>query len=127
MNFDRLFQKAKDQGVTKAHLCRIAGKSAAYVHDLKNKGQEPPEDVVRLWADALHVSPSYLTGESDDPAPAEIQLTPWEQELLELCRSMNYQGREAVLATARTFSGMPQYRGEGDLDSKIKAPAKARA
>lgn len=68
-NFDRLRSLAKEQGVTVTHLCNIVGKKNSYIADSKNKGVSIPAATVETWAAALHTTPAYLLGDTDDPAP----------------------------------------------------------
>ena len=59
-NFDRLRALAKKQGITITHLCNIVGKKNSYIADSQNKGIAIPLDA------ALHTTPAYLLGETDD-------------------------------------------------------------
>ena len=67
-NFDRLRALAKKQGMTITHLCNIVGKKNSYIADSQNKGIAIPLDAVETWASALHTTPAYLLGETDDPS-----------------------------------------------------------
>ena len=70
-------------------------------------------DKIGKLAEALHTSPAYLMGWSDDPAP-EITpvptLTSSEAELLDIYRGVNDQGQTLISANARMIAGMEEYK-----------------
>lgn len=72
-NLDRLEGMAKEQGVTKTHLCSLVGRPKYYLNDIKNKGLSVPESYIEAWSEALHTTPEYLKGETDvkEKTPAE--------------------------------------------------------
>lgn len=47
-------------------MCNIVGKKNSYIADSQNKGIAIPLDAVETWASALHTTPAYLLGETDD-------------------------------------------------------------
>ena len=49
-------------------MCNIVGKKNSYIADSQNKGIAIPLDAVETWASALHTTPAYLLGETDDPS-----------------------------------------------------------
>ena len=54
------------------------------------------DDQVQTIADALHTTSAYLTGETDNPTPdsTPVQLSPEEEEMLELYRDISPEKRE---------------------------------
>ena len=57
-------------------------------------------------AAALGVSPAWLLGWSDQPA----RITEDEQQLLDLYRSLNAQGRQTLLVSAQGIAQSPAFR-----------------
>lgn len=98
-DFNRLKNLSKQQGVTMTHLCNIVGKKSSYIADSRNKGIAIPRSTVETWAAALHTTPGYLMGETDDPT----QLPPgaWETDLSNVA---------PLLGTVR--AGLPMYADE---------------
>ena len=69
MDFNRLEKLRKANGVTNTFLCKLVNKSPAYITDSKNKNISIPDEYIKKCAHALHTTPEYLNGETDDPAP----------------------------------------------------------
>ena len=98
-DFDRLYTLSKQYGVSKSHLCALAGKNASYIADLRRLHREPMPQVVSAWAAALHTTPAYLMGETDDPAP--LPSGAWEADPANVA---------PLLGTVR--AGLPMYADE---------------
>ena len=104
-NFDRLRALAKKQGMTITHLCNIVGKKNSYIADSQNKGIAIPLDTVETWASALHTTPAYLMGETDDPSESKKnkpttmgELSREDREMLEAIRAASPEKRKAIFA-----------------------------
>lgn len=67
--YDRMNELAKEQGVKKAHLCRLMGKSPYYLRDAEKNKTDIDGENLRIIAEALHTTPEYLSSLSDDPHP----------------------------------------------------------
>ena len=69
-------------------------------------------DKILKLAEALHTSPAYLMGWSEDPRPENYAAAAPadETELLALFNGLTDQGRALVLANARMLAGMPEYK-----------------
>lgn len=91
---------------TKA-LCKTKGLSQKFISESTGHGQFFLNDVwlgkrslsdadLRTIASALSTTPEYLSGISDDPAPdsTPVQLSPEEEEMLELYRDISPEKRE---------------------------------
>lgn len=78
-DFTRLKDLSKKQGVTMTHLCNIVGKKSSYIADSRNKGIAIPKQTVEIWAAALHTTPAYLMGETDNPSP--LPSGAWEADM----------------------------------------------
>lgn len=104
-DFDRLYTLSKQYGVSKSHLCALAGKNASYIADLRRLHREPMPQVVSAWAAALHTTPAYLMGETDDPGEKKEPtgenasgLSDEDRELIEAFRAASPEKRQAILA-----------------------------
>lgn len=67
-NFDRFRDLCKQRGMTQSALYEAVGKSRFYSSDLK-KLKTVPAEYIAVWAEKLHTTPAYLTGQTDDPEP----------------------------------------------------------
>lgn len=67
MDTSRIFDLAKEQGKSIAHLCRILGKSRSYLNDVRRGAVVMTESSLKMIADDLGTTPSYLNWETDDP------------------------------------------------------------
>ena len=106
-DFSRLKDLSKQQGITMTHLCNIVGKKSSYIADSKNKGIVIPKQTVETWAAALHTTPAYLMGETDDPSAKTKKeptglvadgLSDEDRELIEAFRAASPEKRQAILA-----------------------------
>lgn len=69
-------------------------------------------DKIGKLAEALHTSPAYLMGWTDDPYAGDTadDMPEDEKELLKIFRQLNGAGRELVLNNARMILGMEDYK-----------------
>lgn len=99
---DRLLERAKELGVSQAHLAELVGRQRYYLADLARKGTQPPAETIAVWADALSTTPAYLLGETDEkekPTGAVADgLSAKERELIELFRGLSPAEQDAQLA-----------------------------
>ena len=103
-NLDRFKMLCKERGVTQASMFAKVGKPFNYSSDLK-KIKKVPLDYIEIWAAALHTTPAYLMGETDDPSedkknkPTTLgELSKEDQELLEQIRAASPEKKAAILA-----------------------------
>lgn len=101
---DRLLERAKELGVSQAHLAELVGRQRYYLADLARKGTQPSAETVAVWAEALSTTPppAYLLGESDEkekPTGAVADgLSAKERELIDLFRGLSPAEQDAQLA-----------------------------
>lgn len=69
LDLDRFKNLCKKCGIKQAALFERVNRPANYSSDLK-KIKNVPLEYVDIWAEALHTTPAYLLGETDDPTPA---------------------------------------------------------
>lgn len=104
--FDRLAELSKIHKRSASYLCSLIPRANNYINDLKRQQRTPPIDVVETWAAALHTTPAYLMGETDDPSPETKKepagmadgLTEEDRELIEAFRAASPEKRQAILA-----------------------------
>lgn len=106
VNLDRMKDLAKRQGIKQKELFEMVGRKEWFGGDIK-KGVSVPASYVETWAAALHTSPAYLMGETDDPS-AETKKEPTglvadglsdeDRELIEAFRAASPEKRQAILA-----------------------------
>ena len=66
-DLDRFKDLCKQQGIKQAALFEMVGRPRTYSSDLK-KVKNVPTEYIETWAAALHTTPAYLMGETDDPS-----------------------------------------------------------
>lgn len=91
--YDRLNQLSKERGVTKAHLCRLLGKSPYYLRDAEKMNTNITGESLDTLARALGVSAEYLAGLSNEIEPAVTE----DDELWELRQAMKDRAELKVL------------------------------
>ena len=102
---DRLLERAKELGVSQAHLAELVGRQRYYLADLARKGTQPPAETVAVWAEALSTTPAYLLGETDEKekptGTVADGLSAKERELLELFRGLSPAEQDAWVLVLR--------------------------
>lgn len=106
-SFERLMSLAKAQKRSASYLCSLIPRANNYINDLRRQRREPTADIVAIWASALHTTPAYLMGETDNPS-AETKKEPTglvadglsdeDRELIEAFRAASPEKRQAILA-----------------------------
>lgn len=104
-DLNRFKELCKERGIKQAALFRAVGKDEFYASNLK-RTKNVPVEFVESWAAALHTTPAYLMGETDDPSPETKKepagiadgLTEEDRELIEAFRSASPEKRQAILA-----------------------------
>lgn len=104
-DLDRFKDLCKQQGIKQAALFEMVGRPRTYSSDLK-KVKNVPTEYIETWAAALHTSPAYLMGETDDPTATKKEptglvadgLSDEDRELIEAFRAASPEKRQAILA-----------------------------
>lgn len=106
MDFFRLEQLRKEQGVSNTFLCNLVGRDRTYINVCKNKGIKIPDEYIKKWAHALHTTPEYLNGETDikeQPATNDDGLTEEQREIIELFDRADPEVQRAALEFLRAI------------------------
>lgn len=104
-DLDRFKNLCKQQGIKQAALFEMVGRPRTYSSDLK-KVKNVPTEYIETWAAALHTSPAYLMGKTDDPTETKKEptglvadgLSDEDRELIEAFRAASPEKRQAILA-----------------------------
>lgn len=114
MDFGRLDNLRKAQGVTNTFLCTLVGKGRQYIADSRSKNISIPDEYIEIWADALNTTPEYLKGETDNPdipkEPAAIFEDERQAELNAIFERMpDETSKDKLLQLVRSFEITNKY------------------
>lgn len=65
---DRVENLIRENGLKKGAFCAMMGHGRTWIDDWKRGRSLPDENAVSQIAAALHTTPAYLMGETDDPS-----------------------------------------------------------
>ena len=100
---DRVESLIAEGGLKKGAFCAMLGRGRTWIDDWKRGRSLPDENTIYQIAEALHTTPAYLMGETDDPSP--LPPGAWEADM----------GNVApLLGTVR--AGLPMYAEENIED-----------
>ena len=71
-NITRDIDISKNQGNTLSSLCKRIGKTRTYLSEIQSRGRTIPLEYIPTLAEALHTTPEYLMGETDDPGTKKV-------------------------------------------------------
>ena len=96
------------KGVDQSCIVAALGFSASTVSDWVTGKKYPRVDAMQKLADYFGVLLSDLTSEDND---TELRgLTPTEQELISIFRSLNDKGQDMIINTVRSFAINPDLK-----------------
>lgn len=104
-NLDRFKNLCAEKGVKQSALFALVGRPRSYGSDLK-KIRNVPIEYINTWAAALHTTPAYLMGETDDPGegtkkepsgPAAEELSEEDRAFIAAFRAASPEKRRAIL------------------------------
>lgn len=78
---DNVKSLSKQRGVTMTHLCKVLGKRATFLADVRLGKDKLSEEQIETIATTLNTTPGYLRGETDDPTPADSGSEEWMDEI----------------------------------------------
>lgn len=84
------------RGMSQTDLAKVIGKTRSAVSQYENDANVPRMGVIEDIANYFHVSKSEILGE-----PAKTNLTPLEQELVDVMRSVTPEGQRQLMVFAR--------------------------
>lgn len=86
-------------------MCSLVSRANNYINDLRRLNRTPTPEIVETWAAALHTTPAYLMGETDDSGEKKEPtgenasgLSDEDRELIEAFRAASPEKRQAILA-----------------------------
>lgn len=96
-------QYSKSQGITMKYLCDLLGKRKSFLAEVRNGKDKLDDNELDIIAEALHTTPAYLKGETDDPKlPSEPEtwtVPNWVGEIKKDPRKENILANFAKLST----------------------------
>lgn len=98
----------ENKGVDQSCIVAALGFSASTVSDWVTGKKYPRVDAMQKLADYFGVLLSNLTSEDNDTEPRG--LTPTEQELISIFRSLNDKGQDMIINTVRCFAINPDLK-----------------
>lgn len=112
-NILRVIELAKKQGVSLASLCKKIGKTRTYLSEIQTRNRSVPQEYIPALAEALHTTPAYLMGETDDPGikkePAQVgRLDGKQGEIMEILGALSEDQLDLVLERCRTLAALNQ-------------------
>lgn len=85
MTVDRIKQSAKKMGITMTYLCKVLGKRASFLSDVRCGKDSIDDTELAIIADKLETTVEYLKGETDNPKNADSdngnRLPPTEENI----------------------------------------------
>lgn len=125
VNYDRIKEMAKKQGVSLSFLAKKLDMYPSYISDAKNKGLDLPDERIQIIADILNCSKAYLKGESDNSVDDDLldNVIVIDDDLLQKCGDI-YHAKIAQIERDRSLEKdqkeKPSAKGELDeLDNEI--------
>lgn len=100
-----LVELMKRNGMSQADLSRISGVKKSAISTYVNDTSEPSLINARKIADALNVRIDMMVGLEPSGDLGRLQLNDDEQELIDVYRSTDARGRDAIMAVARSQAG----------------------
>lgn len=98
--FDRIKERRKQLGLSQEQLAnRLGLKTRAAISAVEKGKCDMTTDRIRRYADALHTTPAYLMGWSDDPEAPDTQ----RDEAIEYADEI--MGRQSMLDLFRAAHG----------------------
>jgi len=117
---ERIRELRKEQGLTMKELGALIGVSESTVSTYELGLHEPSCDVLCKIADILNTSTDYLLCRCDVAhAKTSPKLSEDERSLVKTFRSLNTQGRHALLSTAAIIAGNPDMQKEPYVSAEI--------
>lgn len=104
---DRIFETAKEKGISISFICNKLGKGRGYLHDVRKGKSSLTPEFVRIIADVLGVSVDYLLGKEQKKEAVLSGSQSREEkidELMSLYAKLSSERKEkALLAVYREY------------------------
>ena len=73
VDFQRLYSRIREKGITQKYLCQLAGKGRQYIADARGGNGTISDEALEVFARALDTTAAWLRGETDDPQRPGLQ------------------------------------------------------
>ncbi len=109
---NRILSRAKDIGVSQAHICTQLGLGRTWLQSVKRYNLNIEPDRLETIANILNTTVEYLKGETDDPSPGnkkspsevdELLSDPEISAMLELYRSWSPSERRRATSLLKAL------------------------
>jgi transcriptional regulator with XRE-family HTH domain len=116
---NKLVEVIKDSGLSYGDLSKMTGIPKSSIHRYANgTTKKIPIDAVRLIANAVGVSTSYIMGwDEEEKTPDEQTLTEGEKLWLDLYHQLSTETRAVLVNMANAFESLPEDRQKFLLDA----------
>jgi transcriptional regulator with XRE-family HTH domain len=97
-DFNRFEELRKEKGVTKKFIAQQLGRTETIVQDWKKGKSSPNESQLSVVALILGTTPAYLTGESNEKAPAVIgEGSERDKEIMKLLSEISDETKASLI------------------------------
>ena len=96
---DRIIALSKEQGVSLSSLCKKIDKTRTYLSEIASRRRDVPVEYIPALAEALHTTPEYLKGETDQKEkPADLVVSEQDKEAMDLYSRLTPEQKALVRA-----------------------------
>ena len=116
---EKIKKRKAEKGLTNKQLADLAGVSEGTLNKIFGTETKDPSvgNILKL-IDALDLSEAYVLSRGAPPVQP-LPLSEDEQELVDLYRTLNSDGRTAALAAVKGFASLDQYRKKCETVSEV--------
>lgn len=102
VNYTKIKELSKEQGISFAHLNRLLGKSPEYLRICALSSAKLSDDQIAIIAEALHTTPEYLTDQTEQKEKEPVQDKLFE-EYYSIFRQLTPEQKEREIAYIRSL------------------------
>lgn len=116
---EKIKRKKAEKGLTNKQLSELSGVSEGTLNKiLGTETKDPSIGNILKIIDALDLSEAYALSRGG-PTAQPLPLSEDEQELVDLYRTLNSDGRTAALAAVKGFASLDQYRKKSETIPEV--------
>lgn len=122
---NRIKQCRKEKGISQEELANIVGyvseNARSSIQKIEAGKSDLPISKIKLFADALNTTPSYLMGwtEEHDQSISTFYSKSNEKELITIYSSLNKDGQEQLMNQAKILLKVEEYKKCFDSEQNI--------